>query len=307
MKALAVVVMLFLGASLGLALLAFALPTPASAYWMFSWLDQDFWDLAMGSAALAVLFLIASVFVPKMPKDRNLHVPRAVRDIALLGALSGLILFAVFAFYSVVSTSVLDYPGPFLFAGYIYPRFMPYNSGIFATMFNGHPSLWTSTGLTFGETGFAVLTMASACVLVYWLGDGVLNALGRAVAFFAAPVAVAFEVAMLLFAPSQMPVHATKFLGPLSDLLTNWFVLVIASGLLALGLVHRRLGLVVRRDIEKEGRNMIKKRKKLGNLKVQEETPKYGLLPWSLARALAPLQAVSRRCTRAPSSRRDPA
>lgn len=257
-KALAVVAMLFLGASLGLALLAFALPAPPSGYempissawpsqlpgsWTLWWLHQDFWDLTMGFAALAALFLLASVVVPKTPKGRIFHVPRAGRDIALLSALSGLILFAVFAFYSVVSTSVYDYPGPFLFAGYIYPYFTPYNSGIFAAMFNGQPSLWTSTGLTFGETGFAVLTVASACVLVYWLGGGILNALGDAVTLFAAPVGVAFEVAMLLFAPSQMPVHAMKFLGPLSDLLTNWFVFVIASGLLALGLVQRRSGL----------------------------------------------------------------
>ena len=199
---------------------------------------QGYRDLAMGFAVLAALFLLAAVVIPRLPRDSRFSVPRAVRDIALLGAIAGLVVFAVFVFLDIVTT--LETPGPFVFHNLLSANVKYYT----------HGGSFYSNLETFGETAFAVFVVATSCAFVYRLREGVLTALGKAVALFAAPALIVFEIALLLFTPVNMPIFAAKFLdgSPLAGILTNWFVLVISSGLFALGLTHRRLRLGVRRE-----------------------------------------------------------
>ncbi|MGP8124323.1 MAG: hypothetical protein ACLQEQ_00400 [Nitrososphaerales archaeon] len=205
-------------------------------YWfnVLSWCSQTCADVAIGLATLAVLFYFMSVVAQRVKRlDRRLPVPRPIRDLALLGAVSGLAIFALLAFLDVVTTPI-RIPGPLILSNVLSANVHYYG---------GPPPI--SLLETIGQEGFGAFIAATCCVFVYRLTEGVWTALGKALALFAAPVLVAFEVALLVFTPINMPIQATEFLvgSPLGAVLTNWFVLVVSSGLFVLGLARSRLGL----------------------------------------------------------------
>lgn len=215
--------------------------TAVESYSVLLLLHQGYGDLAVGFGALAALYLLALVLVPRVPRGPHVPVPRAVRDVALLGALAGLVVFAVFVFLDVVTTPVLT-PGPFIFRNLLSANVGYYTHG---------GTFYYDLG-AFGKAAFAVFAVASSCAFIYRLSGGVTTALGKTVTLFAAPVLTGFEIALILFTPVNMPIQATEFLRGtlLAGILTNWFVLVISAGLFALGLTHRRLGLAVRRETQ---------------------------------------------------------
>ncbi|MGP8124324.1 MAG: hypothetical protein ACLQEQ_00405 [Nitrososphaerales archaeon] len=200
------------------------------------WTYQTYGDLAAGFLAAACLSLLAQVFVQRMSKGPKISVPRPFRDVALLGALAGLAMFAVCAFMDVVSTNPADIPNPLLFSKLLGADWTYYLN---LYLLSGRSSLEA-----FGRTAFATFVVAVSGVFVYRLEEGVIIALAKTVTMFAAPVLIAFEAVLLLFTPVNMPIHVSALLDGtfLAGLLTNWFVLVVSSALLVLGLTHRRLG-----------------------------------------------------------------
>ena len=97
----------------------------------------------------------------------------------------------------------------------------------------------------FGVFGFAFFASASLCLVAYFLKKGILKAFKDALRFFVFPALMIFELLLLFVDTKEMPRHVTMFLAstPLSGILTNWFVLVVSSGLFAIGLSYKRLGL----------------------------------------------------------------
>ncbi|MGD0146419.1 MAG: hypothetical protein ABSB53_06185 [Nitrososphaerales archaeon] len=228
-------------------------------------LFRGYGPLAIGFAALADLVVIVEVAGPKMPKGPKPSIHRAVRDTTLLGAVAGVfIFFSIFVLYDIASTSPNDRPNPLLVLG---PNECPGPASVCcpnAVCLN-HYYVYMTTAffahegpphpvvpLTFGEAGFVLLTAATLCVFVYRLNgkEDLLTALTRTVTLFAAPVIVAFEFVLLIFIPTTMSSRVTNFLigTALEKILTNWFVLVIASGLFVLELAHRRSAVGVRRE-----------------------------------------------------------
>jgi hypothetical protein len=96
-----------------------------------------------------------------------------------------------------------------------------------------------------GVFGFAFFASASLCLMAYFLNRGIVKAFKDALRFFVFPALMVFELGLLFVDTKEMPRHATMFLAstPLAGILTNWFVLVVSSGLFAIGLAHKRLRL----------------------------------------------------------------
>jgi hypothetical protein len=81
--------------------------------------------------------------------------------------------------------------------------------------------------------------------MAYFLDRGILRAFKETLRFFVLPALMIFELGLLFVDTKEMTLHATLFLAstPLSGILTNWFVFVVSSGLFAIELAHKRLGL----------------------------------------------------------------
>ena len=207
-----------------------------AVYWfnIQSWSSQSCADIALALASLSSLFFFAPLLAPRLKRiDRKLGVPGKVRLIALLGTAAGLIVFGALAFLDIVSTPIRT-PGPLILAAIL---------GNNVNYFGGPPPL--SLLEVMGKEGFVAFIVATVCMFAYRVREGVLKGLWKALALFAAPVLIVFEIALFLFTPINMTIHVTQFLAntTLGDILTNWFVLVVSAGLLVMALTHRRLGI----------------------------------------------------------------
>lgn len=199
-----------------------------------SWSSQSCADIALALACLSGLFFLAPLVAPRLRRiDRKIGVPKGVRRLALLGAAAGLTVFGALVFLDIVSTPIRT-PGPLILSNVL---------GANVNYFGGPPPL--SFLEVMGKEGFVAFAVATACVFVYRLREGVLKGIWKAFALFAAPVLIAFEIALFLFTPINMTIHVTQFLAntTLGAILTNWFVLVVSTGLLVLAMTHRRLGI----------------------------------------------------------------
>lgn len=100
-------------------------------------------------------------------------------------------------------------------------------------------------GNALGVAGFLFLAAAAAGFFLFSLPKGIGGAIKGAAVLSAAGVLV-LEVALLLTDFKEMSLHATNFAvwsWPEPNeifLISNWFALVVASGLTALGLKARR-------------------------------------------------------------------
>jgi hypothetical protein len=193
------------------------------------WLYQSYGDLSMGFAAVAALFLLAPVVVPRIPKGPEVPVPRIVRVVVLVGALAGLAVYASMAIvllFSFNPATVASF-GPLILGSYYDAHWVNLN------LVSGPYSLET-----IGQNAFIFLLASTLCIFVFRLREGVSTALEKAVTLLAAPAAMAYEIGLLLFGSFYMPVHATRFLALnpyTSAIVTNWFVLIVASSLTLLG------------------------------------------------------------------------
>lgn len=217
-------------------------PSPDAFYWprILIWSLQSLEDIGMGFAALAILLVflssVARELKPLALARWRIPARRAIRGIGLVGAVSGLAVFATLAFADVISIGGpnLNLIGPLILRDFYVAHVVdlgyapgPFNISVI------------------GVNATVALSVAISCMLVYRLEQGVLTALSKAFTLFAAPTVMIFEIGLLLFGPATMPLQATNFLvgSPLASLLTNWFLLVVSSGLFAIGLAHKKLGL----------------------------------------------------------------
>jgi hypothetical protein len=240
-KARVVGVWLFV-AALALALLGglttptFDPTSPNAAYWfnILTWSSQSVEELALGVLTLALLLIFLSFVATELERfDWRIPVPRAVRYIGLGGAISGLVVFAALAFADVISIGDhnLDVMGPLILRSFYVAHVIDLNHV---------PGPFNIDVI--GKNATVALVGSISCMLVYRLEQGVLTALSKAVTLFAAPAVMIFEIGLLLFGPATMPLQAANFLvgSPLAGILTNWFLLVVSSGLYALELANRR-------------------------------------------------------------------
>jgi len=210
-------------------------PDPLYASRILAWSFQSSVDLGMGFATLALL-LIFLPFVAKVLKPFDWKAParRSIRGIGIVGAGLGLAAFAAFAFANDISIGRenLDLMGPLILRDFYVAHVI--NLGVAPGPFNIR---------VIGVNATVALSIAISCILVYRLEQGVLTALTKAFTLFAAPAVMVFEIGLLLFGPSTMPLQATNLLigSPLASLLTNWFLLVVSSGIFAIGLAHKQL------------------------------------------------------------------
>jgi hypothetical protein len=210
-------IVVFLGASLVCAFLY--LVSSSSVLW----LRQAYGQIAVSFAALVILSSFHAHRCLKPKKfGRKFLMPRAIRDIVLLGFVASIIMFCIFAYITATSSYVSASRAALVAFYSEYPI--------------GH--------YLFGVFGFMFFVSASFCLMAYFLDKGILKAFRDVLRFFVFPELMAYELWILLADTKEMQIHVTMFLAgtPLAGILTNWFVLVVSSGLFTLGLMHRRLG-----------------------------------------------------------------
>jgi hypothetical protein len=207
---------LFLVASFTCALFYFIAPTSTP------WLHQTYGQIAVSFAALTVLFSLMFVAVPRLRRfDRKYAVSHTIRVISLISFMVSVIAFAIFGYITATSHNNSASLAALLAFRSVFPIGM------------------------FGVFGLMLFACAFICLMVYFLDKGSLRAFKDAMRFFVFPALMVFELWLLLVDTKEMPLHVTMFLGstPLSGVLTNWFVFVVSSGLVALGLAYKRLTL----------------------------------------------------------------
>jgi hypothetical protein len=216
-------------------------PNPDALYWsrILFWSYQSLEDIIMGFATLALLLIfLSSVAKELKPLSRarwRTPVRRAIKGIGLVGAVSGLAVFATLAFADVIS---IGGPNLYLMGPLILRDF--YVTHVIDLVYAPGPFNINIIGVN----ATVALSVAISCMLVYRLEQGILTALSKAFTLVGAPAVMIFEIGLLLFGPATMPLQATNYLvgSPLANLLTNWFLLVVSSGLFAIGLAHKKLG-----------------------------------------------------------------
>jgi hypothetical protein len=207
----------FFAASLASALFYFI--TPAST----PWLHQTIGQVAVSFVALAVLCSFMFTYVPTTSRlNRKFAVPRAIRRIALLGFFVSAITFSFFGFITATSHNV------------------HVSRAILLEFYHAFPE----GNFLFGVFGLAFFLSSSLCLMAYFLDRGTDRAFNDTLRFFVFPALMVFELFLFLVDTKEMPIHVTMFLAstPLADVLTNWFVFVVSSGLFFIGLAHKKLG-----------------------------------------------------------------
>ena len=223
----------FLG---GLTIPTFIPAGTSAAHWfdILTWSVQSLDKLGMGFLAMALLLVLLSFVAPELKQlDVRVHAPRVLKRVSLVGAVSGLLFFAVLAFADVISigNANLDLLGPLVLHNFYVAHVIDLNHTPGPFNIN-----------VIGENATVALSVAILFMFVYRLEQGALTALSKAITLFAAPAVMVFEIGLLLFGPATMSLQATNILigSPLAAILTNWFLLVISSGLFAMGLARRK-------------------------------------------------------------------
>lgn len=214
-------IVVFLAASLVCAFLYFVASTSVL------WLHQTYGQIAVSFAALVILSSFHARRCPKPKKSgRKFLLPRAIRDIVLLGFVASVITFGIFAYITATS------------------RYVSASHAALVAIYSEFPA--DEGHYLFGVLGFTFFVSASLCLMAYFLDRGMLRAFRDVLRSFVFPTLMAYELWLLLADTKEMPIHVTFFVNgtPLGGILTNWFVLVVSSGLFTLGLVHRRLTLM---------------------------------------------------------------
>ena len=192
----------------------FYLMTPAST----TWLHQTYSQIAISFATLAVIASLILAAGPRPePIGRNFTLHGAIRVVALLGFMLSLAVFSIFAYITATSHG---------------------NSMSRAALLEFY-SEFPLGHAVFGVFGFVFFVLASFCLTVYFLDRGILRALREVIQFFVFPALMFFELGLSVVDTSEMPRHVTMFLAstPLGGIVTNWFVLVLSSGLFIIGLI----------------------------------------------------------------------
>lgn len=173
---------------------------------------------------MAVLSSLIFVAVPTQTRfDRKLALPTAARIIALIVLMASTVIFAVFGYITATSHNV------------------PPSRVALLAFYHAFPE----GNYLFGVFGLAFFISASLCLMAYLLNRGSLRALKDTMRFFVLPALIIFELFLLFADTHEMPIRVTMFLAstPISDILTNWVIFVVSSGLFVIALAHRKLGI----------------------------------------------------------------
>jgi len=220
----------------------------SSFFWVYSEVVLD-----ESIAVLLVVVLLAPIFKKSFASvlTRKVHLAIPLRILALLAFAVGALVFAFWATVDLLG----GYGGP----GYTFSTYPFIKSLYDAIAF--HPfSSWDQQGVS----GFVSFGVAILGFVALRINRGIGVAVRQGVAYFAAPVLVVFELALWNAAPADMFWHVTTFapysLGSYATpeefsaltnapsviwggnvyWLSNWFVLLAATGLFALGILTRR-------------------------------------------------------------------
>ncbi|MGP8124623.1 MAG: hypothetical protein ACLQEQ_01995 [Nitrososphaerales archaeon] len=189
--------------------------------------------------------------------SRGISLPKAVRAGALFVTLAGTSVFALAALLDFSNTNPLvamlagalpvpvSHPSLYSFA------YFAANTMGLGFLVSGWTNRMAGHGSSYSLAPFCALVLAAVGVMVFRLDHGVLAALKDGVILFAAPVLVFFKLGLGCFVPAMAFQELSQVASwEVSNvpLLNNWLVLVTSSGLFVLGLIHRRLGIVVRRE-----------------------------------------------------------
>jgi len=189
-------------------------------------LFKSYAQISEGFAALALLFpLLTSPTIVKRLDFSWLHRPLAPRfprrllvPLVLVGA-------SIFALFAIVDATYYD--------------------TIFSRTFVN--AIAVNSSYYYGVISFGTWF---ATVALLTLRRGFLGAMK----VFGLPAILFLEAVLLVFLPRAMPIHVTQFANwsaGVIDLVSNWFVLMIASFLFILGLTYKKLGL--HRDLRLQG------------------------------------------------------
>jgi hypothetical protein len=184
------------------------------------WTYETYSDLAFGFAALSALSALMLYAFPRLRlPDVRLSSPEPVKVLSLAGFVAGLGAFSVFAYVSGTSLTVAS-------------------SGAAWDFF--HSQLHITHDL-FGILSVGSLGLSSLSLVVLFSRDGLLRSLRRVALFYTLPAMAVFEIFLSLVDLHEMPLYAAFFLrgSPLAGLLSNWSLLVIASGLSMFGVAPR--------------------------------------------------------------------
>ncbi len=189
-------------------------------------LFKSYAQISEGFAALALLFpLLTSPTIVKRLDFSWLHRPLAPRfprrllvPLVLVGA-------SIFALFAIVDATYYD--------------------TVFSRTFVN--AIAVNSSYYYGVISFGTWF---ATVALLTLRRGFLGAMK----VFGLPAILFLEAVLLMFLPRAMPIHVTQFANwsaGVIDLVSNWFVLMIASFLFILGLTYKKLGL--HRDLRLQG------------------------------------------------------
>ncbi|MGD0476885.1 MAG: hypothetical protein ABSB29_01820 [Nitrososphaerales archaeon] len=97
-----------------------------------------------------------------------------------------------------------------------------------------------TTGTSLGVLGFLFLISAGVFLAIYWMNKGISKSLQEVIKFLIIPMVFAHQVALLLVNLIEMPDHVTNFATWSYAgvyLMSNWFVLVVSSFFVVLGVI----------------------------------------------------------------------
>jgi hypothetical protein len=215
----------------------------------FTWI----YAALVGAEALFVVsvaaILISAFDIRFLWLKRRVRLRSPFKVLALLVTMTGLFVFAFWAAVDIMS-GYNSFPS-FALSSHWYLEMIYRDSGLQALALPDKNRLIGFIGFCFAEGGFISLR----------LGRGIGTAVRQGVLFFAAPTVFCFELALLYYAPLEMYWHVVafapwslgryitpdQFLTATNEyytfawagnvyLLSNWFVLLAAGGLLGVGI-----------------------------------------------------------------------
>lgn len=203
-----------------------------------------------------LLVAVAALVIPALNRSlrffrRRVTLPLPARVLALLVMTAGLL---IFAFWTTVD----------LLSGYnSFPSYAFLVHPYLATIYRDSGLEAVSIPDKNRVLGFVSFCTSVLAFMALRLGSGIGRALRDGIFFFAAPLVIAFEIALLCYAPLEMYWHVAAFapwslgryITPVEFeqvmhsqyqftwagnvyLLSNWFALLAASGLLVLGVAR---------------------------------------------------------------------
>jgi len=192
---------------------------------------MTFLQVAEGVLVVAIFILMLGVRLPSS-FDKTFRLPTLVK-------LSVVIVAVVLSFFYLLAvvTDMLQLDGSYLASGRI-------SLAEYLVVNRYFEYLRPYFGPWLGLSAFILVFGATICVVLFRLDKGLYESLRNTLTFFTFPMVLILQVSLLILGRQEMAIHVTDFVaGSIGgvDLVSNWFVLVVVSGLFVVGLTCRRL------------------------------------------------------------------